>query len=442
MAESIKKFKIFIEEKVKHLSSHYGFQRYLKNTGWMFVGQAISMATSFVIIIFLARYLGPAQYGLLNYVMSFCIIFAFLAGFGIDSVLNRELVKNPQKHNEYLGTGFIIKLFGSFLCIVVIAASAYILHLDHFSKILVFIYSLSFIFQSLYVISAFFQSRVEAKYNRIAETIYNIISLVIKLLLIFFGFGIFWLVLAYAADTAILSLCYLLVYKKNKFKVRDWKFDYRLATALLKDSWPLMFSSLAVTIYMKIDQVMIKSLLNDSAVGIYAAAAKISEVWYFIPAIICGSVFPAMVNAHKTTSAQFASRLKKLYSLLFWLSFLVALLVTCLSGFIINILYGFAYASAAPILNVHIWSGVGMFLGIAVTQYLIVENYNKIFFYSTVLGAILNVLLNLFLIPHLGIMGAAIATLMSYWFLLLFMIFFKKTRGQITNIFKGIVFKY
>ncbi|MFA6918689.1 MAG: flippase [Patescibacteria group bacterium] len=431
-----------ISQFVGRYSGHHGFRRYLKNTGWMFLGQAVSMASSFVVVIFLARYLGPDNYGLLNYVMSFCIIFAFLAGFGIDSVLNRELVKNPQRYNEYLGTGFIIKFLGAFLCIGVIALSAYIMRLDFFSKTLIFIYSLSFIFQSFYVISVFFQSRVEAKYNRIAEIIYNVISLIIKLLLIYFGLGVFWLVLAYAFDTAILSFCYLVIYKKNKLKVNNWRFNSGLAKTLLRDSWPLMFSSLAITIYMKIDAVMIRSMLNDNAVGIYAAAAKLSEAWYFIPGIICGSVFPAIVNAHRTDSIQFTKRLKKVYSLMFWLSFLIALVITFSSEFIIRLMYGSAYASAAPILSVHVWSGVGVFLGVAVTQYLIVENYNRIFFYSTSASAILNVVLNFILIPRIGIMGAAIATLISYFSATLFILFFKKSRKQALNIFEGIIFKF
>jgi O-antigen/teichoic acid export membrane protein len=431
-----------VSQLVGRYFGHKGFVRYLRNTSWMFLGQAVSMASSFVVVIFLARYLGPDNYGLLNYVMSFCIIFAFLAGFGIDSVLNRELVKNPHRCNEYLGTGFIIKFLGAFLCIGVISLSAYVLRLDFFSKTLIFIYSLSFIFQSFYVISAFFQSRVEAKYNRIAEIIYNIISLIIKLLFIYFGFGVFWLVLAYAFDTAILSFCYLVIYKNNKFKVKDWRFDSGLAKTLLRDSWPLMFSSLAITIYMKIDAVMIRSMLNDNAVGIYAAAAKISEAWYFIPGIICGSVFPAIVNAHRVDSVQFTKRLKKIYSLMFWLSFILAMAVTLLSEFVIGLLYGSAYISAAPILSVHIWSGMGVFLGVAVTQYLIVENYNRIFFYSTTASAILNVVLNLILIPRMGIMGAAVATLAAYVFSAFFFIFFKRSRRQIINMFEGIIFQF
>ena len=400
------------------------------------------MATSFIIIIILARYLGPEKYGFLNYIMSFCMIFVFLAGFGIDSVLNRELVKNPQKYNKYLGTGFIIKLFGSFLCALAISLAAFILRLDMSSRFLIFLYSLSFIFQSFYVISVFFQSRVEAKYNRLAEVVYNIISLIIKLLMIYFGLDVFWLVVAYGVDTGILSSCYLFVYYKKGFKIRNWLFDYGLAKTFLRSSWPLMFSSLAITIYMKIDQVMIKSLLNDNAVGIYAAAAKVSEVWYFIPTIICASFFPALVYGHKTGSAQFASRLKRIYFLMFWLSFLIAVAVSFLSASIIQILYGPAYAPAASVLSVHVWSGVGVFLGVAVTQYLIIENYNKIVFCSTSISAVINVILNFILIPRMGIMGAAIATLVAYWFSMLFVVFFKKSRDQVKYILQGIILKF
>ncbi len=433
--ESVIKFK-------QKILTHEGFLKYFKNTSWMLFGQVISMFLSLFVYIILARHLGPRDYGLMSYIMNFCLLFSFIASLGLDSIINRDLVRNPGSYREYLGTGFVLKIFGAIIALAVIYLSSFILSVDLSSKRLILLFSLSFFFQPLNIISLFFQSRVEVKNNTKAQIIYNIFSVSLKALFIFLGLSVSWFVLSYAIDAVILGFSYIYIYKKRGYKILEWRFDNALAKYLLFNSWPFMFSALAVSIYMKIDQIMIGSMIDDSSVGIYAAAAKLSETWYFIPSLICASVFPAIINASCGNQARFVYRLKRLYSLMFWLSLSLALFLTVFSNIIITIVYGSDYLQAASILRVHVWSGIGVFLGVAVTQYLISENYNKILFFMTFVGAIINILLNLLLIPRMGIMGAAVATLVSYSFATIFIIFFKKTRAQIKYMLEGIIFKF
>jgi O-antigen/teichoic acid export membrane protein len=191
----------------------------------------------------------------------------------------------------------------------------------------------------------------------------------------------------------------------------------------------LILSGIAVMIYMKIDQVMIGKMLNDTEVGIYSAAVKISEAWYFIPTAIATSAFPAIIKSKQKSERLYLKRMQKLYDFAVWFSIGFALLVTVFSGIIINLLYGAEYARASSVLSVHIWAGVFVFLGVVSGRYLVNENLTKVSFYRTLLGALINVLLNIGLIPFLGVLGAAITTLVSYMFSgFVLNVLFKKSR--------------
>jgi len=164
---------------------------------------------------------------------------------------------------------------------------------------------------------------------------------------------------------------------------------------------------------MKIDQVMIKEMLGAEQVGHYAAAVRLSEAWYFVPMAITSSVFPAIINAKKQSEALYYQRLQKLYDLMVWLAVAIALPTTFLAPWVIRVLYGEAFLPAAGVLSIHIWAGVFVFLGVACGRWFLCENYIKKNFYRTLFGMVINVVLNLILIPAYGIYGAAIATLLG-----------------------------
>jgi O-antigen/teichoic acid export membrane protein len=186
-----------------------------------------------------------------------------------------------------------------------------------------------------------------------------------------------------------------------------------MAVDLLRDSWPLILSGMVVAVYMKIDQVMIKEMLDSEAVGQYAAAVRLSEAWYFIPMVISSSLFPAIINAKKISEELYYERLQKLYDLMVWMAVAIALPMTFLSDWVVELLYGSEYSEAASVLMVHIWAGVFVFLGVASGKWFITEDLQKYSFYRTFFGSVANIVLNFILIPKLGINGAAIATLVS-----------------------------
>jgi PST family polysaccharide transporter len=183
---------------------------------------------------------------------------------------------------------------------------------------------------------------------------------------------------------------------------------------LLKDSWPLILSGLAIMVYMRIDQIMLGQMLGDEAVGIYSAAVRISEVWYFVPVAIISSAMPAIIAARKTDPGKYLEQFQKLYELMALLALSVAIPMSVLSDYAVGILFGGSYAGAGGVLAIHTWAAVFVFLGLASSQWLIQEGRQHVILQRTLLGALLNVLANLWLIPAHGAVGAAWATTFSY----------------------------
>jgi O-antigen/teichoic acid export membrane protein len=214
-------------------------------------------------------------------------------------------------------------------------------------------------------------------------------------------------------DGFVITIGFIYFYYHQGLLLTSWQFQKEVAVQLLKDSWPLILSGLVISIYMRIDQVMIKEMLDSDAVGQYSAAVRLSEVWYFIPMAIASSLFPAIINAKKQSEALYYERLQKLYDMMAWMAIAIALPMTFLSDWIIHLLYGEAYADAGKVLMIHIWAGVFVFLGVASSKWFVTENLQKYSFYRTLAGAVINIALNYILIPIYSIYGAAFATLIS-----------------------------
>ncbi len=423
-----KTVKKYTPAKYQWILSHEGFRRYFTNTGWLFFGQFFSLLASFFVGAWLARYLGPSDYGLINYAIAFVGLFAMFANLGVDFILNRELVKEPDKKDQLLGTSFYLKLIGGLLSVLFITLIAFLIDFDPLARLLIILFSSSLIFQATNVITAFFQARVEAKYNVKAQLLAMAITSVLKISFIVFNLPLVYLILVYAFDTLWNGLGLYINYRQQGFKVSTWRFQFPLAKSLWYDSWPLMLANTAAFIYLRIDQVMIGHFLDQRAVGWYAAAVKFAEIWYFLPMLICASLFPAIINAKLKSARLYYNRLRNLYVLIVIIALLVAIPTTLLAPWAVPFIFGQEYIPSINILQIYIWSGLGLYLGWAVSQYLIAENLTKKLFIIHLVAMSTNIGLNLYLIPALGLTGAAWTTLFSYLILPIVVLFKKKKR--------------
>jgi PST family polysaccharide transporter len=175
-----------------------------------------------------------------------------------------------------------------------------------------------------------------------------------------------------------------------------------------------MLSGMAIMVYMRIDQIMLGQIMGDKSVGIYSAAVRISEIVYFIPMSIAASAFPAIIEIKKESEALYYQHLQKLYDIMVVLALVIALPVTFLSDWMVALLFGNAFIEAGPVLAIHVWAGIFVFLGVAGSKWYIVENLQRISLVNSSLGALANIALNFILIPHWGVIGAAWATVVSY----------------------------
>ena len=408
------KLERFVPAKYRWILNHDGFKRYFANTGWMFAGQMFSLLVSFFIGAWLARYLGPENYGVLSYAVAFVGLFGFIASLGVDGILNRELVKFPEKRDELLGTAFRLKLIGGAIALVLAIASAFIFQTSPLIRLLIILFSFTFVLQAINVISTYFQSEVKSKNNVKALLFATIISSLLKVGVILLDKGVIWIVIVFVLDSVWQGIGFVTAYKKFGLKVKKWKFNKNLSKEILKNSWPLMLASAAGFIYLRIDQVMIGAMLGNYEVGLYAVAVKLAEVWYFIPGIICASIFPAIINAKKTSHEMYKRRLKNLYILMVVISVVIAIPISLLAKPIIYILFGSSYLESVGILRIYIWSSLGLFLNAGVSQYLMSENMVKTIFWLNFLAMLFNIALNFVFIPIFGLLGAAWATLISY----------------------------
>lgn len=392
-----------------------GLKKIVRNIGWLSAERLLRMVVSFFIGIYVIRYLGPENFGKLSYSTSFVFLFLAITKLGLDQIVVRNLVDQKDATAEILGTTFLLKLMGCIIAFIITIIGILSFSEDLQIRLMTMIIAFSMIFTCFDILDLWFQSQVLSKSIAIVRSIQFIISSLAKLTFIWFKFPLIAFACIFIADTAIRAIGMSWVYiQDNKYHLVRWKVDKLLAIDLLKNSWPLILSGVMVSIYMSIDQVMLGNMSTSREVGNYAAAVKFSSIWYFIPTVICSSVYPAIIQAKQRSKQEYYLKIQQLYDLLAFLSLCIAAVASFGSDFIISNLLGTEYSSAGQILTLHIWSGIFVFLGVARGNWLVIENKTKLSLVTQLLGAMTNVCLNLLLIPQYGAIGAAVATLVSY----------------------------
>ncbi|WP_186576585.1 flippase [Aquibacillus kalidii] len=399
---------------LNRLSSNQTFKKILSNTSWLFLERVLRMIVGLFVGIWVARYLGPDDYGLLGYAQAFVLIFSSFATLGLDGIVVRNVVRSPEKKDEILGTAFLLKLVGGIAVAIISVTLGLIVHSDEKVTVwLIGIISFGMIFKSLDVVDFWFQSQVISKYVAYSRGFAFIFTSLLKILGIVLNQPLAFFAIVTMLEMILIALFLVIWYKKSG-DIQAWSYSKITAISLLKDSWPLIFSGLVITIYMKTDQIMLRQILGDSAVGQYTAALRLSESWYIIPTVLVTTVAPYLTNAKNSQNKDAYNYYNLLlYRVVVLSAVLIALPMTFLSDWLISLLYGSEYHSAGEVLSIHIWSAVFVFLGVARNPYIVNENLTKYSFITNSGGAVINLVLNAILIPKYGIVGAAYATLIS-----------------------------
>lgn len=399
----------------RRIDARQSLVKILDNIGWLFFDKILRMAVGLVVGVWVARYLGPEQFGLLNFGTAFVGMFGAIAGLGLQGVVVRDLVRDPYLKDEILGSAAVLQLVSGVVAYgLILGAIFWIRPDDALAKTIVAILGSMMFFQASEVAVCWFESQVLSKFIVWVKNGAFLLFAFIKVLLILHGAPLVAFAWVHMAEGLVVAVMMLIVLDLFGPKIQQLRVNAERIKILLIQSWPLLISSISIVLYMKIDQIMLGQIVGDQSVGIYSVAVRLSEVWYIFPVVIVSSVYPSLTAKYEANHVEFLEKLQKLYNFLNKLALAACIFVVFFADKMIMIVFGEAYRDSAAVLSWHIWSGIFVFFGIAWSKWIILEKLQTVALKMHLMSLMSNVVLNLLLIPSHGAVGAAIATTISY----------------------------
>lgn len=398
------------------LKSHSGIRRYSENIGWQLLEKGFRTIVTLFVGIWMIRYLGPEKFGLLSYAQSIAMIIMGITSLGIESIVVKELIRGKTTKESLLGTSILMKLFVSLILLTSLSIILMTNHNDVDTNELVFIISLCSIFSSFTVISNYFQSKVLSKYTVFASMIAFFIASLIKLALILLKAPLVAFAISNLLEYFLISISLIYFYQKiSNTSILSWNYNAKLAIILFKHTWPLTIAVALAVVLESTNQIMIKWLIGDEAVGNYVAASRLTDILFYTGSVVVTSFLPAILNAKAQDLLKYERRMQRLLDLLVVLAILISLPIVLLSNHLTLLIYGKDYMNSANVLAYLSLSTVFVFMRLAASQWLIINSHQQIVYYQNGFAIILNILLNFWLIPLYGIDGAAISNLVTYF---------------------------
>lgn len=396
--------------------------------------QLLRILSGVFVGIYIARYLGPEEFGVLSYVLAISTFIIAISRLGMDAILVRELVSHPEKKQTLMGTAFWMMFITAIACGSIVTAVVWSIGELPAVKLYASIISISAIFASVLVVDYCFQSEVRANVSAICKSITLLLMSFVKLYLIYIQADLVWFVYAFLMDHAVLAVIFLLAAGQQGRAGFIKCFCWEDAKSMLVSAWPLVLGAVSIQIYMRIDQVMIRNMLGLNDVGLYSAAARIYEAWAIVIGILTVSLLPAIVKLKQGDEKNYHKRMTQLFSLVIWVSVGAALFVSIVSEHLMVFAFGGEYRASAPVVDIIMWTAVFAAMGSVSARYFNVERMERKFAVRTALAAVLNVGLNFMLIPLYGIKGAALSTLICTFFANYLMDWFDKDLITLLNI--------
>lgn len=392
-------------------------RRALRNSSWLMIEKVITMGASLLVTLVLARQLGPEGFGVLNYLLAIVAIVSPLAALGLNALVSRELVEKHEQEQKIIATATVLRLIGAgggALCLLVLALSGVGLAGEGQQVALVLL-AVASVFNAFQVMEYWFESQLKSAYVSSIRAAIMLVFAGIKIGVAWYYVDLVVLAAVYAMEVVCLGIGYGWIYQRMSMPVRWKSFDPRYGIGLIRESSWLIFSSVAAILYLKIDQVMIPQLSSQAELGVYAAAVRLSEVWYFFANAFVVSFFPMLlILRRQNDQVSYMLRMQYLCDGLFGLAFVLAIVVSMFATPVILFLFGPAYDKTVTILVIHIWAGVFVFMRALASKWLMAERLLMFSLVSHGLGLLVNIGLNFMLIPTMGGAGAAVATVVSY----------------------------
>lgn len=395
-----------------------GRRRISSNTAWLFGDRVVRMGVGLFIGVWLARYLGPERYGIYSYAIAFTFMFSPIRSLGLERIAVRELVKRPGDAGSIMANSMLPMLIGGVAAFAAAGIAVDVIRPgDATVRSLVLAVAAGMIFQSFDVVDYYNQSRVESRFTVLPKGAMFLVASASKAGLILAGASVVAFGWVYGAELLFAAGALTIVYlmRQDTPDLGQWRTSKRQVMDLLADGWPLMISSVFIVINMRIDQVMMGSMLGDRQVGIYSVAVRLTELWYFIPIILQSTLMPSIVRAGEVSRALLNRRMHNFYRLMAVLAYVVIVPMWLLADRVVLLLFGEVYVEAVPMLRWLLITVLFVNLGLARTAFLTTMNWTRFHMVTSVFGALINIALNLILIPIYGGMGAVVASLVAYW---------------------------
>jgi PST family polysaccharide transporter len=428
---------------VEKLERKENIVKILANTFWLVSDRVIRMFVALFVGAWVARYLSPDNYGKLNNALAFSTMFGSFALLGFESILIRDLVRDQNKKNVLLGTAFYLRMIAGIIAYLLAVTSVLIIRNgtdDLIVRQLVYIVSFGILFQSFDVIDFYFQSQIKSKYTVFAKNISFAIVSGIKIGMLVFKVSLIWFAWISFAEVIFNAGGLYWIYKRKGNQLSEWYFDINVAKTFFKESWTMYIAFISAFVYMKIDQIMISELMDDTAAGIFAASTKLYEIPLFILLSIASSVFPSLVNIYHSDRELFFKRYEQITFLTTLIGYAVLIGTWLFGDFFITLFFGTAFKASYDVLKIQMIAMFFLFNGCLRSSYLTITSNQKIIMYTSIISAAINIILNYILIKTMGVKGAALSIALTYFFAVFFLnIFFDKTKRLFTIQLKSII---
>lgn len=415
--------------------------RVISNISWILFGRLIYMILNFIVGLLSARYLGPSNYGLIGYAAAYTTFFSSICTLGINSIIIKEFVDNPKKEGEIIGTSILLKFISSVLSLMTIIGICFIVdNNEPITRCVVFLYSISIVFQIFETFKYWFQSRLESKYSEIAVTIAYVIMAIYKIILLTTNKSVEWFAISNSIEYFVVAILLIYIYIKKGGQKLTFSKEY--AKEILKKSYHFIISGLMVAVYNSTDKFMLKQMLSETSVGYYTTAITLASMTSILLNAIIDSLTPGILQEYKSNKEKYIEKNIQLYSIIFYISAVVSIGICIFAPLIINILYGHEYNGAINPLRILTWYTAFSYLGVARNPWIVSEDKQKYLKNIYISCAIINIILNYILIPNFGASGAAFASLITQ-FATIFIIplCIKELRPNVKLMVDGILLK-
>lgn len=412
-----------------------------KNAIWLISGKIIQMLLSLFVGIITARYLGPSNYGLINYGTAFTTFFAALCGLGINSVIIKDFVDHPYEQGEAIGSALLMKLISSVLSVIMIVGIVSIADRNEPLTIeVVALCSLGSIFHVFDTFNYWFQNRYQSKVTSLVTLFAYLATSAYRIVLLILDKDVRWFALATSIDYIVMAVLLYVVYKRSGGP--KIKFSLKKGRDLLSVSYHYILSTMMIAIYSQTDKLMLKQFLGENEVGYYATAVSICSMWTFVLQAIIDSLYPTILRLHSEDREAFNRKNRQLYAIVFYISCFVSVGLVLFGDWAISLLYGADYAQAGLPLKIITWYTAFSYLGVARNAWIVSEGKQRYLKYMYLCAAIMNVILNFWFIPIMGAVGAAMASLITQIFTSLILpLFFKEMRFNAKLMLEAILLK-